>query len=130
MDLRELRRAMARSFPSKPRLVWESPGSFMNSEKQPSIQINTSIPYNNLIFFKREAVYESTYELFLRLMDNKERIVETAVLKKGIAVPNYEETKSTKHSSKLSKSFRLGKSSVTRSTPRIFAALVASSRRS
>lgn len=79
--------------------------AFMNSEQHPSIQVNATLPYNSLIFFKRNDVYESTFELYLRLMDKEGNLVDTAVLKRNVSVPRYSETKSTKQSAKLSKQF-------------------------
>jgi GWxTD domain-containing protein len=79
--------------------------AFMNSEQQPSIQVNSSVGYNSLVFFKRKNVFESTFEVYLKLMDRENNVIDTAVLKKKVSVQEYQETKSAKHSAKVSRQF-------------------------
>lgn len=79
--------------------------AFMNGEQQPSIQVNAAVPYRSLVFFKRESVFESTFDLYLKLTDGDGTVVDTAVLKQTVSVPAYGETMSGKKSARVSRQF-------------------------
>jgi GWxTD domain-containing protein len=79
--------------------------AFMSEDQQPSIQVNATIVYNSLIFFKKGPVFESTYELLLRVRDHKGKVVDTAVIKRSVTVTHYRDTKSNRMASKAAKNF-------------------------
>jgi GWxTD domain-containing protein len=82
--------------------------AYMDAQKRSSIKVSCAVTYDNLVFLKRADFYEATYELFLSLKDAKGHVAETAVLKRTITAANYNETRSSKNSSKLSKTFLAG----------------------
>ncbi len=79
----------------------------LDAERKPALQVSANVKYGDLVFFKKEDVYQSVYELFLRIKDKKGNVVETAVLKKKVEVKDYKRTKSHRLISRLSKSFRV-----------------------
>ena len=81
--------------------------SYMDSHHQPQVKISVIVPYGNLVFLKKNDLYESAYELYIKVLDSKGRLVESVVLQDQVVAENYEETNSRKKMSKVARTFRL-----------------------
>lgn len=79
--------------------------AYLDSHKRPAIMVSAEIGYPRLVFLKKGRFYEASYQVFVKIMDRGERILETEVLKDKIVVGSYKETKNRKHVSKVSHSF-------------------------
>jgi len=81
--------------------------AFFDSERRPSIAVNVEIPYTSLIFLMKNGVFESDYAVYVKILDKKKKLVETAVITGSAVVTNYEETRSARTSATASKQFQL-----------------------
>ena len=64
-------------------------------------------PYSNLIFLKKDGHYEAGYALYIRVLDKKHNLIDSAVLNETVTVGTYQETKSHKQVSRMFRKFRL-----------------------
>jgi len=80
---------------------------YLDNKQRPALMVTAEVGYRHLVFLKRDRFYEARYRVFLKIMDQRKRVVETAVLKKKVVVGSYRETRSRKKSSKVARSFPL-----------------------
>jgi GWxTD domain-containing protein len=81
--------------------------AFLDPERRPSIAVNVDVPHTSLIFLKKDRVFQSEYAVYVKVLNRKKKLVETAVLNESVVVTSYEETRSAKMSSKCSKRFQV-----------------------
>lgn len=79
--------------------------SYLGSDHRPRLHISANVPYNTLVFLKKKDLYEASYDLYIKLLDSKGKLVESAVLRDRVVVGSYEETNAQNKVSKLAKSF-------------------------
>jgi GWxTD domain-containing protein len=82
--------------------------SFMDDDRRSSMKVSINIPNGSLVFLKKDGLFESSFELYIKILDRNDRVIETAVLNKNVVVGSYSETRSNKGVSKLSRVFPLG----------------------
>jgi GWxTD domain-containing protein len=83
--------------------------AFLDPARRSSVVVTTNIPFSNLIFLKDAGAYKAEYSLYIKILDKKKQVVETAVLNENVIVDDYQATRSSKETSKLSKNFHLEK---------------------
>ncbi|MDH3214912.1 MAG: GWxTD domain-containing protein [Candidatus Krumholzibacteria bacterium] len=95
--------------------------ALMNEDRQPSVKVSTHLPHSNLVFLRKGDHFEAKYRVYVRVFDGSgKRMVDSAVLRKTVVVSGYEETRSHKNSSTLSRQFALSPGDyVVRSTARV-----------
>ena len=81
--------------------------AFLDSERNPTVAVNVNVPYSSLIFLKKGAAFQSEYAAYIKILDKKNRLVDTAVLNEAVVVEDYEATRSARMSAKSSASFGL-----------------------
>ncbi len=81
--------------------------SYMGDDRRPLIKVSAIIPYSNMVFLKKNDLYEASYELYVKILDSKGKLIESAVLRDRVEVGSYEETSSRKKTSKVAKTFQL-----------------------
>ena len=82
--------------------------SYMDSQHQPQVKLSAIVPYGILVFLKKNNLYESAYEMYIKVLDSKGELVESVVLQDQVVAENYEETNSRKKVSKVARTFHLG----------------------
>ncbi len=81
--------------------------AFLDPQRRSSVAVTINIPYSNLIFLKDAGGFEAEYSLYVKILDKKKNVIETAVVNENVVSEDYETTRSSKQTSKLSKDFRL-----------------------
>jgi len=81
--------------------------AFLDSERKPTVAVNVNIPYSSLIFLRNGAAFQSEYAAYIKILDKKNRLVDTAVINEAAVAENYEATRSAKMSAKSSVRFGL-----------------------
>ena len=81
--------------------------AYLDSERNPTVSVNVNIPYSSLIFLKKEAAFQSDYAAYIKILDKKNRLVDTAVLNEAVVVEDYEATRSARMTAKSSARFGL-----------------------
>lgn len=81
--------------------------SMLDEDQRPVMKVSTSLPYSSLIFLKRDGYYEAGYALYIRVLDKKHNLIDSAVLHETVTVETYQETKSHKQVSRTFRKFRL-----------------------
>lgn len=81
--------------------------AFLDPEKRPAVLVSVEIPHANLVFLKKDGGFRSDYTAYIKILDKKKRIVETAVVTQSATAADYEATRSSRMRSKASKRFRL-----------------------
>jgi GWxTD domain-containing protein len=81
--------------------------SYLGDDHRPRVRISANVPYNIMVFLKKNDLYEASYDLYLKLLDDDGKLVESAVLKDHVVVGSYEETDAPNNISKVAKSFVL-----------------------
>jgi GWxTD domain-containing protein len=79
--------------------------SYLGDDHRPRLRVTANIPYNTMVFLKKNDLYEASYDLYLKLIDDDGDLIESTVLKDRVVVGSYEETNTTNNVSKLAKSF-------------------------
>ncbi|MFH1756378.1 MAG: GWxTD domain-containing protein [Candidatus Latescibacterota bacterium] len=79
--------------------------SFLGDDHQPHVRVTANIPYSIMVFLKKNDLYEAAFDLYIRLLDEDGRLIESAVMKDRAVVASYEETHARTNVSKLAKSF-------------------------
>jgi GWxTD domain-containing protein len=87
--------------------------AFMDSERKPTLAVDINVPYSSLIFLKRGAAFQSEYVAYLKILDKKNRLVDSAVLNETVVAEDYQTTRSTRQSSKASQRFYLAQGDYT-----------------
>jgi len=72
--------------------------AFLDSERKPTVAVNVNIPYSSLIFLRNGAAFQSEYAAYIKILDKKNRLVDTAVINEAAVAENYEATRSAKMS--------------------------------
>jgi GWxTD domain-containing protein len=67
--------------------------------------VNTAVPYRRLVFLRRGERYESSYRVYMELLDARDEAARGDVWEESVAVATYEETKSSSTVSATRKSF-------------------------
>ena len=81
--------------------------AFLDPEHRPSILVSVNVPYTSLIFLRETGTFRSEYAVYIKILDKKKRLVETAVINESVAVEDYRSTRSAKMSTGTSKRFQL-----------------------
>jgi GWxTD domain-containing protein len=81
--------------------------AFLDPDQRPSILVNINVPYTSLIFLRETGTFRSDYAVYLKVLNNKKKLVETAVINESVVVEDYKSTRSAKMSTKSSKRFQL-----------------------
>lgn len=81
--------------------------AFLDPERRPAVMVSVEIPYNSLIFLKKGDAFQSEYSIFLKVIGGDKKLVETAVLNQSVVSDEYDETRSARSVSRLSKRFHL-----------------------
>jgi GWxTD domain-containing protein len=79
--------------------------SYLGDDHLPRLRVSANIPYNTMVFLKKNDLYEASYELYLKLIDEDGELLESTVMKDRVVVGSYEETKAPNNVSKVAKSF-------------------------
>ncbi len=93
--------------PALARRFWLYANATMSADRRLAVKVSAEIPYDDMIFLKKKELYEAAYELYLKITDENGDLVETAMLPDRIVVGSYEETRSRKMRSKVTKNFFL-----------------------
>jgi GWxTD domain-containing protein len=83
--------------------------AFLDSTRQSTVAVNVAVPYSSLIFLKKGAAFQAEYVAYVKILDAKNRLVDSAVLNEAVAADDYEETRSARSSAKSSRRFHLEK---------------------
>jgi GWxTD domain-containing protein len=104
-------RAAAQPPPGDPRQAAFSlyAHAFLDSARQSTVAVNVAVPFTSLIFLKNGAAFQSEYVAYIKVLDAKNRLVDSAVLTETVAAGEYEETRSSRSSAKTSRRFHLEK---------------------
>ena len=78
-----------------------------DAERQPSLAVNVEIPFASLIFLRKDGGFESEFNVYVKILDKKKKLVETGVVAGRAAVTDYEETRSSTRTAAASKQFRV-----------------------
>jgi GWxTD domain-containing protein len=81
--------------------------AFLDPERRPSVLVSVEIPYSNLVFLKKGGGFASEYVAYIKILDRKRKIVETAVVTQVVQSEEYESTRSARLRSKASQRFHL-----------------------
>lgn len=81
--------------------------AFLDPDHRPSILVSVNVPYTSLIFLRDTATFRSEYAVYVKILDKKKKLVETAVINESIVVEDYKSTRSAKMSTRSSKRFHL-----------------------
>ena len=81
--------------------------AFLDAERRSSIMVNVNVPYTSLIFLKRGAAFKSDYTVYIKVLNKKKKLVQTAVINEQVVVAEYAATRSAKTSSRSSKRIQL-----------------------
>ncbi len=81
--------------------------AFLDAERRSSIMVNVTVPYTSLIFLKRGAAFQSDFTVYIKILNKKKKLVQTAVINEQIVVAEYTATRSAKTSSRSSKRLQL-----------------------
>ena len=79
--------------------------SYLGDDHRPRVRVSANVPYNIMVFLKKNDLYEASYDLYLKLLDDHGKLVESAVLKDRVVEGSYEETDAQNNISKVAKSF-------------------------
>jgi GWxTD domain-containing protein len=81
--------------------------AFLDPAGKPAVSVSVNIPHTSLIFLKKGRSFQSEYAAYVKVLDKKKALVDTAVLTETVVVEGYETTRSAKSSSRVSKRFYL-----------------------
>jgi GWxTD domain-containing protein len=81
--------------------------AFFDPERRPTVGVSVEIPYTSLIFLRKNGVYESDYAVYVKILDESKKLVETAVVTGSVVVADYEETRSVTRTTRASKQFQV-----------------------
>ncbi len=81
--------------------------AFLDPERRSAVLVSVDIPYSSLVFLKKGGVFQSDYVVYVKILDKKKKIVETAVVTESVVSKDYEATRSARSSSKVSRRFQL-----------------------
>jgi GWxTD domain-containing protein len=81
--------------------------AFLDAERRPAVLVTVEIPYSNLIFLRRGGVFQSDYAAFIKVLDRRKRILESAVATESVVSRDYEATRSARTRAKLTRRFLL-----------------------
>ncbi len=79
--------------------------AFLDPQRKPTVAVSVNIPYSSLIFLKKGPAFQSEYAAYIKILNKKKTIVDTAVLTESVVVEEYEETHSAKASSRATQRF-------------------------
>ena len=83
--------------------------AFLDSTRQSTVAVNVSVPYSSLIFLKKGASFESEFVAYIKILDAKKRLVESAVLNETVVADDYEGTRSARRTAKSTRRFHVEK---------------------
>lgn len=76
---------------------------------EPSLRVSAHVPHSNLVFLKKDGSFEAEYQLYIKILDAKGgRLIDSNVTTKKVVVSDYNDTRSHKLSSTVSRHFDLG----------------------
>ena len=81
--------------------------AFLDSTRKSTVAVNVAVPYSSLIFLKKGASFQSEYVAYVKILDARNRLVDSAVLNEVVAADDYEGTRSASKSAKASRRFHL-----------------------
>jgi GWxTD domain-containing protein len=79
--------------------------SYLGDDHRPRVRVSANVPYNVMVFLKKNDLYEASFDLYLKLIDDDGKLIESAVLKDRVVVGSYEETNAPNNISKVARSF-------------------------
>jgi GWxTD domain-containing protein len=79
--------------------------SYLGDDHRPRLRVSANIPYITMVFLKKNDLYEASYELYLKLLNEDGELIESTVMKDRVVVGSYEETNAQNNISKVAKSF-------------------------
>ncbi len=68
-------------------------------EGKSRLLVNTWVPYNKLVFLRKEDHYEANYRLFISVLDDEGDHLEGRVLEKKVVLKDYQKTRETNSAS-------------------------------
>jgi GWxTD domain-containing protein len=83
--------------------------AFLDSTRRSTVAVNVSVPFSSLIFLKQGASFEAEYVAYIKIIDEKDRLVDSAVLTESVPASDYERTRSARSSAKSTRRFHLEK---------------------
>jgi GWxTD domain-containing protein len=81
--------------------------AFVDPDQRPSVLVSVDIPYSNLVFLKKGGEFRSEYTAYIKVLDGKKKIVESAVVTESVTSEDYESSRSARLRSKASRRFHL-----------------------
>jgi GWxTD domain-containing protein len=81
--------------------------AFLDSTRAPATRVTVEVPFRNLIFFKKQGVYDTRYEVYLSIWNAEGDLVGTYVIQGSATVQSYEETRKRELRSRTSRVLRL-----------------------
>ncbi|MFQ5511307.1 MAG: GWxTD domain-containing protein [Candidatus Krumholzibacteriia bacterium] len=82
--------------------------SLVGADRAPSVKVSTSIPHSELVFLRTEGVYQASYRVYIRIISaGGKKLLDTAVENETVVVEDYQQTRSHKRTSNLSRRFQL-----------------------
>ena len=81
--------------------------TYLDSHHQPQVRLSAVVPYGELVFLKKDDLFESAYELYIKILNKKGDLIESVVLSDQVVAENYEEANSRRKVSKVARTFQL-----------------------
>ncbi len=82
--------------------------SLVTADRRSSVKVSASIPNSELVFLRVDGAYQAKYRVYIRVIEAKrKKLVDTAVVNETVIVDDYQQTRSHKRASNLSRSFEL-----------------------
>lgn len=90
--------------------------AYLDSTRTPAARVTADVPFESLVFFKKEGWFDARYEVYIEIAPQGEKAEpHTAVMRGHAVASSYEETASIDQRAKTSRTFELppGKYTVT-----------------